>query len=261
MDSSVVVSVDNIFRFVYTRDELSKRFEVLRTDGMSWKMPPVIMWTMYSDMVGKYDWAHLKERITLTLRKMNPVYWYGAQRGLLQGLGLEVIGGFDGDPLLLLDNTVTKMTYDDARQAIFDRAVSLVQEQLERGGPALFFDVEGMKNTSASKLIPMIVDRRQEEIDNLSLPVKGSKVDLRPLWLTHYGFNILDASDMRFATDFEGLETLQSSFNELGLVLETQKVTSIPTHCESDYSASMQKHIFDFVREKELTDQMIQDVI
>ncbi len=261
MDSSVVVTVDNIFRFVYTREELSKRFEVLRTDGMSWKIPPVIIWSMYSDMVEKYDWAQLKERILFVMRKMESIYWYGAQRGLLQGLELGVIGGFDGDPLLLLDNAVSKMSFDDAQQAIFDTTVSLVQEQLESQGPALFFDVEGMKNTSASKLIPLIVDRRHEEIENLYLPIKGSKVDLRPLWLTHYGFNILDAADMRFITDLEGFDNLRMSFQEIGLDIVSKKVSSFPEYGESDYSESMRKHIFDFVREKELIDQMIQDVI
>ena len=261
IDSSVVISVDNILRFVYTRNEISKRFEVVRTDGISWSIPPVIMWHLYSEMKENYRWAQIKERIFLALSQMESIHWYGAQRGLLQGLNLAFIGGYDGDPHLLLANAAVEMSFDEARQAIFDTTVKLVQEQLEESGPTLFFDVEGMKNTSASKLIPLIVDRRQEEIETLSLPVKGSKVDLRPLWLTQYGFNILDAADMRFTTDIEGLENLRSSFNEIGLDLETKKVSSIPEYCASNYSESMQKHIFDFVREKELIDQMIQDVI
>lgn len=261
MDSSVVVSVDNIFRYVYARAELSKQFEVLRTDGMSWPIPPVIMWTLYSEMVKKFDWAQMKERIILALRKMKPIHWYGAQRGLLQGLGLGIIGGYDGDPNLLLDTAVATMSFDEAKQAVFDATVNLVQKQLEGSGPALFFDVEGMKKTSASKLIPLVVDRRQEEIENLRLPVKGSKVDLRPLWLTHYGFNILDAADMRFTTDLDGLSNLQLRFQEIGLDLAIKKVTSFSEQCECDYSESMQKHIFDFVKEKELIDQMIQEAI
>ncbi|MHA1387276.1 MAG: leucine-rich repeat domain-containing protein [Candidatus Thorarchaeota archaeon] len=261
LDSSVVVSVDEILRFVYRNVELGKQFQVVRTDGMSWEVPPVIMWNSYSKLSEQYDWAHLKERILLVLGKMTPLHWYSAQRGLFHGLDLSVIAGFDGDPKLLLDNAVAKMSFEEAQQTIFDTAVKLVQNQLEEGGPTLFLDVEGMKDTSASKLIPLIVEKREEEITNAVLNIKGSKVDLKPLWVTHYGFNILSAADMRFTTDLQGLRMLQKSFKELNLKLATENVTSLPEFSNSDHSESMQQHIFDFVRDKILFDELIHEVI
>jgi len=261
LDSSVVVSVDNILRFVYRNVELSKHFQVVRTDGMSWEVPPVIMWNSYSKLSEQYDWAELKERILLVLGKMIPLNWYSAQRGLLQGLDLSVISGYDGDPLNLIDNAVAKMSYEEARQSIFDSAVKLVQNQLERGGPTLFLDVEGMKDTSASKLIPLIVEKREDEIENVVLNVKGSKVDLKPLWITHYGFNILSAADMRFTTDLEGLRMLRKSFSEIDLKLRTENVTSLQEFSNSDYSEGMQQHIFNFVLDKILFDDLLQEAI
>jgi hypothetical protein len=219
------------------------------------------MWKSYSEMVTEYDWAQIKERICLVLKKMSPLHWFGAQRGLMHGLDLSVISGYDGDPRLLLEEAVAKMSFEDARQAIFDAAVRLVQNQLETGGPTLFLDVEGMKNTSASKLIPLIVEKRSEEIENIILPVKGSKVDLRPLWLTHYGFNILSVADMRFTTDLAGLRMLQKSFSELDMILKTEDVTQLDESYTSSYTTSMQEHIFNFVRDKELNDQLLQEAI
>ncbi len=261
LDSSVVVSVDSVLRFVYRTVELAEKFQVVRTDGLSLSLPPVTMWKSYSEMTKELDWALIKERINLVLTKMSPRHWYGAQRGLMHGLDLSVISGYDGDPHILLDNAVAKMSFEDARQAIFDTAIKLVQKQLESGGPTLLLDVEAMKNTSASKLIPLIVEKRKEEIENLILPLKGSKVDLRPLWLTHYGFNILSAADFRFTTDLNGLRMLQKNFSSLDMKLTTENVTQIDESYKSRYSESMQEHIFDFVRDKILNDQLLQEAI
>jgi hypothetical protein len=261
LDSSVVVSVDSILKFVYRNVDLRKRFQVVRTDGISWDIPPVIMWNTYSKLSDLYDWAYLKERITWVLSKMTPIHWYGAQRGLLDGLKLPSIAGFDGDPTKLLHNAASAISFEEARQTIFDTCVKLIQNQLRNDGPTLFLDVEGMKDTRASKLIPLIVEKRVEEIERTVLSVKGSKVDLRPLWLTHYGFNILSATNLRFTTDLQGLRMLQKSFRELNLALKTENATSFPEFFNSHYSEGMQQHIFDFVRDKILFDEIIQDAI
>jgi len=261
LDSSVVVSVDNILRWVYTKEELSNRFQVVRTDGISWPVAPVIMWNVYHEMTEQYDWAQLKERIISILKKMAPLHWYGAQRGLFHGLDISAIAGFDGDPQLVLDDAVAKMSFEEARQTIFDTTVELVQNQLETGGPTLFIDVELMRDTSASKLIPLIVDKRREEIENVVLKVKSSNVDLKPLWVTHWGFEILSAADMRFSTDLQGLRMLRKSFADLDLKLRTEEVTTIPEFYKDDYSESMQRHVFDIVRDKILFDRLVPEVV
>ena len=249
MDSSVVVSADNILRYVFTRDELVQQFQLLRPDGANWAVPPVVIWNMYSEMTKRYDWAHLKERIVTVLQKMSPIQWYGAQRGLLQGLDFSMLDGFDGDPRLLIDNAVSKMSFAEAQQAIFDSAVKLLEEQLQKDGPTLFLDIEDMRETSASKLIPLIVEKREDEVEKSTLLVKGSKVFLRPLWMTHYGFKILSASGMGLTTDLEGLETLRKRFDELELELRIQKVTVAKDVYDGTTSKGMQKHVFDLMRE------------
>jgi hypothetical protein len=247
MDSSVVVSADNILRYVFTKNELVEQFQLLRPDGANWSVPPVVLWNMYSSMNKQYDWAHLRERIDTVLQRMTPLQWYGAQRGLLEGFNISEIAGFDGDPRLLLDNTVMKMSYEEARQAIFDTAVKLLEEQIHSGGPTLFLDIIGLKNTSASKLIPLIVETRKHEVEKTTILIKGSKVFLRPLWITHYGFKILSASGMGLTTDLDNLESLRKNFDELGINLETQKVTIARDTYDGNATEGMQRHVFDLI--------------
>ncbi|MHA1927666.1 MAG: hypothetical protein ACTSV2_03690 [Candidatus Thorarchaeota archaeon] len=248
MDSSVVVSADNILRYVFTKDDLTKQFQLFRSDGASWTVPPVVMWNMYVEMVNQFDWSELKDRIESVLQRMSKDQWYGAQRGLLHGLGISEIGGIDSDPRMILELTDDRMSFEDARQAIFDRSVQLLEWQLNDGGPTLFLDIEKMRETSASKLIPLIVEQRKHELENSTILIKGSTVFLRPLWLTHYGYKILLATGMGLTTDLEGLDSLRKSFDELDLELATQKVTVAKDTYEGKASRGMQRHVFDLIR-------------
>jgi len=248
MDSSVVVTADIILRYVFTKDELIKHFQLIRPDGADWAVPPVVIWNTYDELKKRYDWAHLRERIDTVLQSMIPMQWYGAQRGLLQGLSISEIAGYDGNPGLLLDTAVLKMSYDEARQAIFDTTIKLIEDQILSGGPTLFLDIEKMKETSASKLIPLIVDKRKDEVEKTTLLIKGSRVFLKPLWLTHYGFKILSANEMGLTTNLEGLESLRGSFDELDIELVTERVSVAKDVYEGAASKGMQNHVFDLVR-------------
>jgi len=247
MDSSVVVTADNILRYVFTKEDLIKQFQLFRPDGASWSVPPVVIWNMYTEMTKRFDWSEMYGRIESVIKRMSPIQWYGAQRGLLHGLGIPEIAGFDGDPRKLLELTEAGMSFEEARQVVFDRAVQLIEMQLNVDGPTLFLDIEKMRMTSASKLIPLIVEQRKRELENSTILVKGSKVFLRPLWLTHYGFKIMLAIGMGLTTDLEGLERLRKSFDELDLELATQKVSITEDTYEGTASPGMQRHVFDLI--------------
>jgi len=248
MDSSVVVSADYILRYIFTKENLTNQFQLFRPDGASWSVPPVVIWNMYTEMTKRFDWSEMYERIESVIERMSSLQWYGAQRGLLHGLGIPEIAGFDGDPRKLLELTEVGMSFEEARQVVFDRAVQLIERQLNVDGPTLFLDIEKMRKTSASKLIPLIVEQRKRELENSTILVKGSKVFLRSLWLTHYGFKIMSAIGMGLTTDLENLESLRKSFGELDLELATQKVPIANDTYDGNASPGMQRHVFDLIR-------------
>ena len=135
-----------------------------------------------------------------------------------------------------------------ARNAIYDRTLELLENQLTNEGPTLFLEVERMKNTRASKLIPQIIELRKEEINNITLQIKGSRIFLRPLWLTHYGLTILKAMGMGLTTNSEGLAKIKSSFEELDLSIQTKEVKVIQPSYSGHGSSRMQHFVFNYIR-------------
>ncbi len=227
LDSSVVLSADNILRFFLDSKELAERFLLVRSDNAPWTAPPVLMWVLYEELAKKMKWAQIQDRILSVLEHVTQDYWYHVQRGLLIGFGMKELAGFDGDPLKILDMTKDSMDYRTAKRAIYDRTVELLDEQISRNGPTLFLDIEAMEVTRASKLIPKIVEARAKEVENTIVFTKGSTSLLNSLWLTHYGYKILEALNVGIKHFGAGFEKVKASFTELGFSLKTQEVESL----------------------------------
>jgi hypothetical protein len=248
IDSSVVISADSLLQYIFTADELGKHFQLVRTDAAPWTAPPVIMWSAYTDLAKRIEWPDIKNRIDLLLDRVNEDQWYSIQRGLLIGLGIEELAGFDGDPKQLLEDTDHKISFKEARQIIFDNTVKSLEKQLDNNGPTLFLDIEKMRKTGASKLIPKIVERRKREVESTIIPVKGSKVFLESLWMTHYGYHILRAANFNLETDLAGFNTIKENFEKLGMTIKTQNAPNPNISSSYKMSRGMHRHMLNFIR-------------
>jgi len=227
LDSSVVISSDSILRYLLTTKQLAENLSLVRPDRVPWTAPPVLMWVSYETLAKKMGWSAIRERIVTVLNQITENDWYAVQRGLLIGFGMEELAGFDGNPSELLAETDDSMDYKSARHSIFDRAVELLDNQISNEGPTLFLDTEAMKETRASKLIAKIVEARKREIENTTVLTKGSTSVMNSLWLTHYGYKILEALGVGMRHFGIEIEKVQQSFDELGFSLKTREVDSI----------------------------------
>lgn len=226
LDSSVVISSDNILRYFLATNELAERLLLVRPDRAPWTAPPVVMWVSYETLAKKMEWSAIRERIFAVLDRITKNDWYSIQRGLLIGFGMEELAGFDGDPSKLLEHTDESMDYETARRVIFDSTVELLDEQIVNNGPTLFLDAEAMKETRASKLIVKIVEARKREIENAIVLTKGSTSLMNSLWLTHYGYRILEALGVGMRHFGVAIEGIKQSLREIGLSLKTLEVDS-----------------------------------
>lgn len=250
LDSSVVIYSDSILRFLFTTKQLAERFLLVRSDRAPWSAQPVLMWKSYDSLAKKMNWPSLRRRILSVLSQVSENDWYAIQRGLMIGLGMEELAGFDGNPLRLLESITDSMDYGTAKRAIFDRAIDLLDEQIEHGGPTLFLDTELMRNTRASRLIARIAEARKREIENAIVPTKGSTSLMNSLWLTHYGYKILEALGIGIRHFGNAIEQVKGSFEKLGFTLKTQEVDSLDgvhEHLPVVASNSMKHYLYNRV--------------
>jgi len=246
LDSSVVISADYILRFVLTSFQLKERFLLVRSDKAPWTATPVIIWNKYEVLVKTMEWSEIHQRIQTILNQVPKIDWYAVQRGLMMALSFDELAGYDGNPRNLLDRTSADMDYETARQTIFDRAIELLDEQVETGGATLFLDIEAMKTTRASKLILKIVEARKQEMENTIVQTKGSIALMNSLWLSYYGFKLLEALDVGIQHYGDGLSRMRESLDDLGFVLKTKEVASITSNVNIDpirASNSLKKHV------------------
>ena len=246
LDSSVVVSADYILRYALTNDQLEKRFLLVRPDKAPWTATPVIIWNKYESLAKNIEWSDIHKRIITILCQVDERDWFAVQRGLLMGLSLEELAGYDGDPRNLLSTTTPDLDFKTAREIVFDRAIELLDSQVEDGGSTLFLDTESMKTTRASKLIPKIIEARRLEMENAVVQTKGSIALMNSLWLTHYGFKILQALDVGIQHYGNGLYRMKESLEEVGFELKTEEVSSIASTQSIDpinASDSLKKHV------------------
>ena len=227
IDSSVVISADSVLQYFFTNAELARRFLLVRPDRAPWTAPPVLMWVTYEDLAQQFEWSIIRKRIFTVLMQMSEQDWYSVQRGLLIGFGMEELAGFDGNPIRLFDNTDDKMDYITAKRMIFDRTVELLDEQITHNGPTLFLNTEKMKQNRASKLITKIVEAREREMETAIIPKKGNTFLMNNLWLTHYGYRILEALGLGLRHFGVGIEEVKSSLEDIGFSLKTYEVESL----------------------------------
>lgn len=226
-DSTVVLTADSILKYVTSPEDLKKRYHSVRTDRSTWTATPIIIWIDYPELIRRFGWKVVINRIRTVLERTPITKWFHAQRGLLEGLGVDELAGFDGRPSMLLDTVSDESDSEAALDSVYDRAVELLSEQIKNGGSTLFLNIGTMRNTRASKLIPEIIKLRHEEIEELTVPVLKGRAFLQSLWLTYYGFQLLSALRIGLSTDSRGLEKVKAALAEMGYELNIKRVDSV----------------------------------
>lgn len=154
-------------------------------------------WTVI-DILDNYDafadnglWINLIKRTRNLFYRLHPEDWFSAQRGFLNGLGMKEIAAFDGDPFRILETLPENGTFQSIKENIYERVISLLEEQITAGGSTHFLEVDDLILTSGAVLISQIIEARKKEMKNLSVVVSDGKADARSIWFTVYGQKIM----------------------------------------------------------------------
>ncbi len=169
------------------------------------------------------------------------------QRLILRALGISELGIYDGPLNDIIGDIELGMSMSAIKEVIYDRTIHLLTDQLRRGGLTLFMNIEKLKISKASKLVPLILECRRKELENLRILKKSNSIDLRHLWLTEYGYTILNALDINEAmTSLSRYIEIEEAIRKVGgRVQQSLKGEICP-----DVSIGLQKYIIQSINSK-----------
>ncbi len=166
---------------------------------------------------------------------------------IIKSLGFQDYGLLDFE-LLERDfsgilTTILSITEEpqEFRDLYASELTDMLLNQIDRKGTTIEVDVLSSR-PEIIRLAPRILELRKREIENLCLPLSEQGVDLRPLWLTAYGLQSLQALQVK--TRFVDIRDptycdIDTVFSDLGYSLKTgdnsrEAVTQISVSME-DY--------------------------
>ena len=185
------------------------------------------VWHLYFDLLSKEGWPRIRDRMVSTLKENTGSDLFNARVGILDSLSMVELSGFDGDLAPLILSAPDSSNKNEIGDYIYDQLVALIKTQIEKAGPTLFLDVERLSQTAGASLIPSILDNRQREMREVKVRVTTDAIDLRQLWLTSYGYDILSGLDFGLETDAIGLKKLDSVLDSAGFKLNTETSDSV----------------------------------
>ncbi len=181
-------------------------------------------WPSYRELVEESGWGRTLERVRMMEKHLASLDEFAAQRGFFQGLELSHLGGYDGSLSSLIEGLSKRISYEEARLQIRDRAVNALIRQVESGGPTIFIETSFERTDLSSEeyvLLCTVVERRRAELDEVVVGVKHGVADLTPLYLTSYGHGIRSALNIGEArVDVAKLEAIRSALSRAGLAVK-----------------------------------------
>ncbi len=185
-----------------------------------------------------YSWLKLERGIIVYQRPTTPIPWYflhrvsqkyrndtRVQQDILSGLGLGSYGFIDTSfyhDFLAIPPEANLVT---ACQRIIPLLLENIVKAIGNGNATTGLMVEELfgQHQEIADRLPEIIELRDAEIQRVKIAVKDNAVDLRELWLTAYGYNILNALDIGLSTNLNTLEQIKSILAEMGFELKTGK--------------------------------------
>lgn len=169
-----------------TMDPLWKHLEARKA-----KIFGNVTYPTYEEIVTDQGWTTFRETRLRWLESVPEIDWFPVQRGLLCELGMRELSGFDGNPRFILNPVMGALSYEEAHRAVYENVVGLLENQLKGGGSTLFLEVDVMKKTVASRLISLLVERREMEMEEVEILIHKDMMETTAIWCTTHGARLI----------------------------------------------------------------------
>lgn len=136
-------------------------------------------------------------------------------------LGLEWLGMVDTDAAYLLTEYFKGQGAQE-QGMLEQRVISLVSAQIDSGFTTIGLDVQRMGECPELAVkFDRVADLRRKEMKQVEVVETDSGLDLRPLWLTAYGYQILNVLSLGTSCGHDKLVHVQQALSEMGGELRT----------------------------------------
>jgi hypothetical protein len=145
------------------------------------------------------------------------------QQDILYAMGFKDYGFIDHDLKSFLLSIPPDTSIDEVRESVRQKLVEIIITSVDSGRTTSGLKLDDLltQNSGIAERADRIHDLRKAEMEQVRVGVKENDVDLRELWTTAYGGEILSRLDMRIITDQDGLEHVRHIITELGFELKT----------------------------------------
>jgi hypothetical protein len=163
---------------------------------------------------------------------------YGAsstvQHEILWALGLGYLGFIDADIAEILTSVPPDEDISEARMQIETAVSSLIPKQVVEKGITVGLDLDrATKFPEIALLTKKILNLRRDEMKRVRVfkdTFPWPRVNLKPMWLTHYGLSILASLGMSNETNEEGLKKIEAALTALGIEIQVYEADSGKRH-------------------------------
>ncbi|MFW9965984.1 MAG: hypothetical protein ACFFEA_02430 [Candidatus Thorarchaeota archaeon] len=137
---------------------------------------------------------------------------------------LPMYRGLDSSIVPVLRAGLAESDYARFRTYIRVELIKQLKEQVKGGGPTHFFEINEMLEIPELAVhVPKILELRKREIQGVTLVDRNGVIDLRPIIMTAWGFELVQALGLGLETNSEGCDAIQRKLLELELSVNISK--------------------------------------
>ncbi|MFW9967161.1 MAG: leucine-rich repeat domain-containing protein, partial [Candidatus Thorarchaeota archaeon] len=239
IDLPVIVTVDPIF----SGEDLNLKLFPDR----DWN----IQWQDYHHKMEREGWDAMKRTAIEYLNRLSGRHRLAGQSSFLEALGITEFNGFDGDLVSIIESIDGITSYDQLVDEIYEILVECLRIQVAARGNTVLLDIERMRDGMAAVLISDIAKRRREEILETTVQISDGVVDLEPLLLTAYGFEILTKMKMPLRIATWNLEKVQKELSYIDLCFKTtsDRIINYPVTTSEDMKQYLKRVYAEFLKQ------------
>ncbi len=151
------------------------------------------------------------------------------QQDILHAMGLKNYGFIDCDLEDLFLSIPPQITIEEAVKQVANGLIREIAKSVDRGGTTTGLRLEELitKHVEIAIRAQEITEIRDSEIKRVRVGESSNEVDLKELWLTAYGYDVLTALGKKLITSVSDFEQVKHTFSDMGFELQGNK-TSIP---------------------------------